>query len=542
MPDATHQGRAGRQWHAALLTLCLAVFWVQCTHIARTLPYPRDIDEGFVSGPASRTLTTGTFHPYRFNYPSLPKYLAAAGMGAGFLSAASHLEISEIQKLGSVGYPYYDTPRALRTARQLFALLSIVALMATAIIAWQLLQVPPAIVLAPLLVVMAPLFFYHSWTYLNVDIVAFCFSTLTLAACAIATRRPGIAQAAIIPAVCAGLATGSKYTMAVVIVPVLVTIALYVSPGRRLWAALAALAAMVVAFVAVVPYSLIDLPGFLNGIAVEAFHYANGHPGFDGEPGLPQAWFYLRQLVRELGPVALVMAAIGAVVIAIDDWKRAAVLVAFPLTLGVLLIGQRVHFERNLIGIYPVVATLAVAGALATRGWFEGKLQGRPAFGRRLRHGGAALMVVILIPWWHLPDVVRDRTDSRNAATQWIEDKLPPGTTVVVPRQLSFDTRPLEARGTHVVGVDLQAAVSVDAFQQLLQQAGGPALLLLPRWAADDRFEGKEVAARLNEIGRMLKPIVRFGSNPVLVNYTEPVPWGDPEFGLAPIGGLTLTP
>ena len=66
------QRRAVRRWGATLVVLCVVTFWVQCTHIAGTLPYPRDTDEGFVSGPASRTLMTGTLHPYKFNYPSLP--------------------------------------------------------------------------------------------------------------------------------------------------------------------------------------------------------------------------------------------------------------------------------------------------------------------------------------------------------------------------------------------------------------------------------------------------------------------------------------
>jgi hypothetical protein len=39
------------------------------------------------------------------------------------------------------------------------------------------------------------------------------------------------------------------------------------------------------AFLAVMPYSILDVTGFLNGLAFEAHHYASGHPGFEGHPG-----------------------------------------------------------------------------------------------------------------------------------------------------------------------------------------------------------------------------------------------------------------
>lgn len=540
MPDES-QERLGRGWSTALIVLCLAIFWLQCAHIARTLPYPRDIDEGFVSGPAQRTLTTGTFHPYRFTYPSLPKYLAAIGMGAGFLRAATHLEVNDIQKLGNVGYPYYDTPRAVAGARQLFALLSVVALAATGIIAWQLQRSAPALLIAPALVALSPLFVYHSWSYLNVDIVALCFSTATLAACLLARRRPTLVQAAIIPGVYAGLATGSKYTMAVIIVPVLVTIGLYLPPGRRMWSMLAALVAMVLAFLAVVPYSLIDLPGFLSGVALEAFHYANGHPGAEGDPGLAQVWFYTRHLVDAFGPVAMLLAVVGTASLVLKDWRRAAILLSFPLVLGVLLAGQRVHFERNVLGVYPIVATLSAVGLISVYHWTIGRLSARVGRSPRVALLAALALTLLVVPWWHVPAALRDRTDSRNAAVEWLSPRLPPGTTVLVPTQLAFDTRTLAAGGTRVVAVDLQAAASVDAFQRVLESSG-PSLLLLPRWGADARFPGGELAATLNGLGGMLKPVASFGANPILVNYTEPVPWGDPAFGIVPLGGITLKP
>src|SRR5688572_4566895 len=109
-PDASgteHESTAGRRavriWSAALALLCLGTLWLQFRHIERTFPYPRHVDEGFISGPADRMVTTGTLHPYTFNYPSLPKYLAAAGMAAGFIRGAGDLKIREVRQIGNIG-------------------------------------------------------------------------------------------------------------------------------------------------------------------------------------------------------------------------------------------------------------------------------------------------------------------------------------------------------------------------------------------------------------------------------------------------------
>lgn len=337
---------ARRRWTAALILLCLGTLWLEFKHIQSTLPYPLHVDEGFVSGPAHRMVETGTFHPHNFSYPTLPKYLAAAGMAVGFLRSASHQGIREVKMIRSVGYPYYEVPIVVGTARQLFVLLSIMALAVTGVSSWIAFRQPSGILLAPLFLVSTPFFFEESWRYLNVDIIGTCFVTFTILACLIGTRRPSIHQSAIIPGVLAGCATGSKYTLAVVIVPVLLAIALYFKGVARYWAWLAALATMAISFVVVMPYSVLDIPSFLNGLGFEAFHYASGHRGFQDHPGLPQLLYYTRHFVSEFG-VASLLALVGALAFARTDWRRAAVLVSFPLALLWLLISQRVHFARN---------------------------------------------------------------------------------------------------------------------------------------------------------------------------------------------------
>ncbi|MGH8636959.1 MAG: hypothetical protein ACREUZ_07485, partial [Burkholderiales bacterium] len=244
-------------------------------HIQVTLPYPYHADEGFISGPASNVLVKGELHPQRFNYPSLPTYLAATSMAFGFLRGATHLEIRDVSQIGHVGYPYYETPRIMQTARQTFALLSVVCIGLTGYSAWMAFRQPAAILLAPLILLASPLYFHQSWVYLNVDIVGTSVAMMTVAACLSGMARPSIARLAIVPGIFAGLATGSKYTLAIAILPVLAAIGFYMPRGRRVPGCLAAIAAMILAFLAVVPYSLVDIPGFLNGVGYEVFHYAS---------------------------------------------------------------------------------------------------------------------------------------------------------------------------------------------------------------------------------------------------------------------------
>lgn len=529
--------RLGRRWTAALLLLCAGVLWVQFRQIESTLPYPRHVDEGFVSGPAHRTVTTGTLHPYTFNYPSLPKYLTAAGLAVGFIRAAARQEVREVQNLGNVGYPYYDTPLAMQTARQLFALLSAIALAATGFCAWVAFRRPATTILAPLMLAASPLYFFHSWNYLNVDIVGTCFTTLTLAACLRGSRAPSWQWSAFMPGVCAGLAAASKYTLAVVAFPVLLAIVLYVAPGRRIWACLLALGAMFAAFLAAVPYSVIDIPGFLNGLASEAFHYSAGHRGFQGDAGLPQLLFYARHFASDFGWIALALAVLGLAVFARADWRRTAVLAAFPVVLLGLLAAQRVHFTRNVLPLHPVLALFASAGLVVLHEWL---LVGAVARGWVPKRAGklipAAVFIVLLVLAVPLSNVYGDlqiRTDSRNLAVGWIEERIAPEWTIVVPAQLGLDRRRLEAAGRQVIVVDLQSARDAGAADSLLHDVRRPALLLVPRWGADPRFPGSESARTLNDVSRRWSLMKSFGTNDVLVNYSYATPWGDPAFGIA---------
>jgi hypothetical protein len=527
--------RRTRIWGAGLVLLSAGTLALLFTHIQRTVPYPYHADEGFISGPALKVLVAGTLHPHRFNYPSLPTYLAAGAMTLGFFQGAANREIRDVKQIGRVGYPYYETPRIMKTARQAFALLAVIAVAMTGVSSWIAFRKPSTLVLAPLLLAASPLFFRQAWTYLNVDIVGTCFVMLALTACLIGTVRPSIRQSAVLPGMFAGFAMASKYSLAIVILPVLIAIALYGRRGRIVWACLAALGAMIASFLIAAPYSLVDIPGFLNGVGYEIFHYASGHAGAAGDPGLPQLLYYLRHLLSEFGYGAATAAIAGIALYTRLDWRRALVVGAFPVGLLWLLSSQRVHFTRNAVPIHPFVAMFAAYGVVAVHWWIVDMAEHR---GWALRKPAVPVLAAIVltgaaVPFWFVADHLRNRTDSRNLARAWVAENLPYDWAIVVPTELGFDRRGLEIRGRTVKAIDMKSARDQAALDAMLADVPSPAAIMVPRWGADRRSPGMQRAETLNALTPRWRTVARFGSNDVLVNYLWPTAWGDPAFSIA---------
>jgi hypothetical protein len=524
-------------WKTALVLLCLCTLGLLFRHIERSLPYPLHVDEGFISGPAANVLKTGSLHPTRFNYPSLPTYLAAAAMSFGFLRAAGQLEIRDIQRIGEVGYPYYETARVMQSARQVFALMAVLCVAMTGWAAWMASRRPATLVLAPLILVSSPLFFRHSWVYLNVDIIGASFVILTVVAALVGTRQPSLWQCALLPGALAGFATASKYTLAVVILPVLLSIGLFFPRDRRIVAMATAFAAMVVAFAAAMPYSLLDIPGFLSGVGYETFHYASGHAGFAGDPGWPQLRYYLHHLVSEFGWPAAVLAVGGIFALVVADWRRAVVLLMFPAALLWLLSMQRVHFTRNVLSVHPFVAVFASLALVSLANQVLAFAARRSSLARStlVRVVLVLGLVAAAIPVWRFVDYVRDRTDSRKLARAWIDEHLPPDWTLVIPTELNVDRRGMDAGGRRIVVVELRHSRHHEAVQALFSSIPGPAVLMAPRWGADRRTPGQSAANALNEVSRQWRVLQTFGTNDVLYNYAVHTAWGDPAFALAVI-------
>jgi hypothetical protein len=335
--------------------------------------------------------------------------------------------------------------------------------------------------------------------------------------------------------------------LAVAIVPVLLGVWLFVRRGRWILATVAAIGALVAAFLVVNPYSLLDLPTFVNDVAYEGFHYATHHPGFEDRPGLAQLRYYAAHLIADFGIAGMCLAVVGLFVAIAVDARRTAMLLAFPVVSVGLLIQERVHFTRNVLAFHPVIAVFIALGLLAAheslRCWMTASRWSGLARHHIIQWTAAAGLLVLAAPPAHVIDLVRDRTDSRVDATDWLASRVSSGWTVVVPQQLGFSIRELQASGLSVKVVDLQHARTRAAVDDLIADVSAPSLIVVPRWGSDTNFLGAKEADKLNDLATRWRPIKTFGTQVVQVNHPNPAPDGDPAFFVAalslPEAGIT---
>ena len=513
------------------LVLCLTTFWLYLGHIDGTLPYPSHVDEEAIVGPARNILVTGDFHPQEFNYPSLPRYIAAVGLAVGFIRSAPSEGIRDIRQLGSVSYPHYGIPTAVETVKQLFALLSVIVIAATAFASWRFTNQPKAAAVGLLFLLSSQLYFRLSWQYLNVDIVGTCFVMLAIASCLGATNHPSVLRSAVIPSLWAGLAAASKYTLGLVLVPVLLSIWLYQTGDRRLRSIGIAVLTAGLAFLVSVPYALLDLPGFLNGLAFDAWHYGTGHRGFDNDAGLPQLLFYTSHFRHEFGllGIGLVIAGIGAAIR--DDWRRTIVFLIFPVLLLTLLVGQRVHFPRNVLPLHPFFAIAAGYGFIVCSTFFTQWLSTRYSRFKSatVRTVTVVLLLALVLPGTRLRSHVTVTPDSRNLARAWLVENIAADWKVLLTSELNFDQRDL---ATDQIQVEEVSVSTLHDQNQLLESVEGQVVALVPIWGVDGRFDSAISPDDINATLSRKRVLAEFGSNEVLLNY-ERAPgtvWGDPKF------------
>ena len=519
-----------------MLVLCVVALAARWQHIKGGMQYPRVNDELHIAPVAAKVLKTGDFHPGRMTYPGLPKYIAAAGMSIGFINAATHQEVRNVHEIGNASFPYYTQPRVVMTARLTFALLAVATMAAAGWLAWLLFGRPGVLFTGPLVLALSDYYFWMSWSYLNVDIVATFFVTIGLLAIVSATRRPfSLLRLAALPAACAGLAAASKYTHGLLLVPVVAAIALFAPAGRRLSATALAVLAAALAFVAANPFSVLDLPAFLNGLAYEARHYASGHAGHDPAKGLAKLAFYSSTVARDFGIAGVIAGTVGLCAIAWQDWRRTAVVASFAAVLLALLSSQRVEFARNILPLFPLAAIFIAGGVHFVYGQLVHRGLGSSALRNILGSGppwrDAALRTVAFVvpcalalyaPLTKIDQQISPTPNSRHQAVAWIMQNLPSDTTLIVPTELGLDTRLLAAAGYPVRPVDF---IPLDTGDAIAATAAGRshAAVLIPSWYADPRFPNTELAARLNEAAEQapLETIAQFGRTSIKVNVPQ---------------------
>jgi hypothetical protein len=138
------------------------------------------------------------------------------------------------------------------------------------------------------------------------------------------------------------------------------------SAESRLQRGLAAVGAFVAAYLFVAPYTILDVPAFLNGFAHLATSYQTRGP--EDDPG----WFiYLTHLLVNLGWPCVILAAFGVVLFIVrlargPDRARFAMVLLFLLVFCSMIVGRTLIYARYMMPALPFISLLIAVAVVST--------------------------------------------------------------------------------------------------------------------------------------------------------------------------------
>jgi 4-amino-4-deoxy-L-arabinose transferase-like glycosyltransferase len=416
------------------------------------IPFNIGVDEPEIMSRVVQMMRTGDFNPHFFDYPGLYFYLQLGVAVLRFLVGATTGEWNTLDQV--------DTPDFYLWGRALTALLGTltVVLVYRVGMRW---GARHAALAAGLMAVM-PLHVRESH-YILTDVPVTFFVTLTLLLTLGAHERERATSFAWAGAA-AGLAAATKYPGALVIVVPL--IAVWMTLGTkpsRLIASLAVLGGAAAAFLIAAPYTILDLPAFLNGYAHLAGYYARKRLA---EP----AWVtYYKHLSRSMDwPAFLLLLGglgLGAVrAIRGPGRVRWTVTIVFPLLYYYFLSGQTLVFGRYLLPLLPFVCVLAAAGTVSGV-----SLLRRFDIPRAPRTAVIAALTAaaLLPPAWQSLNFIRTiaRTSTVEQAYDWILSSVPKGSSIVIETQaLLLSPKAYKARNVPQLVLDSRVPSDYDAY------------------------------------------------------------------------------
>ncbi|MFQ6059448.1 MAG: ArnT family glycosyltransferase, partial [Anaerolineae bacterium] len=370
----------------------------------------------------------GDLNPHRFNNPALFKYLLAALYALWYLIGRGLGAFESVAAFQS--WATADPTPVYLLARLTSALLGTATVAITYGLGRLAYDGRTGLLAATLL---AGTFLHARDSHYAVnDVPATFFVTMALFFSLRVLQR-GRLQDYGLAGLCAGLATATKYTGLLLLVPLLLAHLLAGGARPRDRAArlasrwlLAGLGAFVGAYLLGAPYSVLDWPAFLADLKTLMIRGSTGFKGLQLDPA--SGWlFYLKTLLWGMGLPLALASILGVLVALIRHRRQDLVLVAFPLILYLYMGRQLLIFARFLIPALPVLTLLA-----ARTVWLAvERLPGG--------EGGQAVavgVVAVVLLFQPVLDTVRHdylltRTDTRTLAKAWIEANIPNGAKII---------------------------------------------------------------------------------------------------------------
>lgn len=401
-------------------------------------------DELFVIG-AAVGMHGGDPNPHFFDYPGLYLYLVAglyaAFYGIGRVTGQFASSEAFVANFREAWAPYFLIPRVTAallgsaTVAVMYAIGSLLLTRATGLAA---------------ALFMALAFLHVRDSHYATTDVPMTFFVMCAVLAAVRVHKERRASDAWLAGILAGCAASIKYNAVFVVFVLAAVEAIHAWEGRRRWRSLLRethifrmAAACIFIFAATNPYLFLDHTAAwqqLSGLA------SQNEAGMTPPELLGRGWVYHvpNSLRHGLGLPLLVTAFGGWLWMAIREPKGALILSVFPLAyFGVVGMGHNV-FVRYMI---PVVPFLCLFAAYAVTEAARALARGAPAGREAMAAGGLALAIVAPTAWSSVRfDYLLAQDDNRNVAARWVEENVPPGSSIYTAGNL-YGHLQLEVRG-----------------------------------------------------------------------------------------------
>jgi 4-amino-4-deoxy-L-arabinose transferase-like glycosyltransferase len=469
-PDKRAERALLRAWlpaseHWVLLGILAVACGVRVRYLSAGVPYAVGIDEPAVVNRALRILQTCSWNPGGFDYPSLVIYLQACVAAVRFVIGALQGQWTSLDRL--------DINAVYEAGRFVAAIIGTATVWLTYRLGKDVDSRALGLVAAAEIAVF-PMHVRESHFILT-DVPATALVTLTLLLALRAWRVRSVSAYGW-AGCAAGLSAAAKYNgifaAAAVAIALLVAESTWRDRGRD---ALAALLAASLAFLIAVPYSILDLPGFLNGLGGQLARFAQ--PSSPGDAPwrsylvhLSLAWSYW-----------LPTAALGAAIVVgrRRSLRRWAVPTGFIALYYYVLASHSVVFGRYALPLIPGICLLAAVPVVEVARAAE----------RRFRRGAVAPLLLSAGALAVSANFAREsiswlaefrRPDTRSVAARWMSATLEPGTRVVAE-----NSGPTNLDHAGFVVVDRPNHVSEPLLDSYLRQR--VAYVLIAPWSPADR-------------------------------------------------------
>jgi hypothetical protein len=433
---ARRPAAAARPMLALLVSVLSLALALRLWGIGWGLPWAFHPDENFYADEALEMLKYGDPDPRYFKNPSLLTYLIAG-------------ELLLARALGPVAAGFApSTPGAANLLARLDAAVLGAASVAILFALGSALFCRRVGLLAALFLAVAFLHVRDSHYGVN-DVPGTALLLLSLYCDARLLREPALRWYAL-AGLAGGLATSTKYNMGFFFVPLLAAHGLAgreresggagerksgrhagspipLSLHRSICASLRPLglgaAASVVGYLAGTPFTVLDLPRFLQDFQTQ---YRFGNLAWLGQPTDPVPLQYVTALLQGFGAIPLALTMLGLAFAWRTRRPAAILLLAFPLAYLAFLLPKALFFPRFTIPLLPACCLLAAFGVSEAAGRLH------PAW----RPAGLAALLAAALAQPLAFDLLHNRilmeTDTRILANEWVQTNVPPNSRLKI--------------------------------------------------------------------------------------------------------------